>query len=83
MMASIDESSLYEDLVDVLTEGVDRTRLAAFRLPESKQNRLDELLEKNREGTLSPHDEAELATFSQLEHVVRLLKARLLQRNTP
>ena len=80
-MSSVNESSLYEELVDVLTEGVDESRLASFRLSESKQNRLDELLEKNRDGTLSPNDEAELATFEQLEHVVRLLKARLLQRN--
>ncbi len=80
-MSSIDESSLYEELVDVLAEGVDRTRLAAFQLSASKQNRLDLLLQKNREGTLTPRDEAELATFEQLEHVVRLLKAKLLQQN--
>lgn len=81
-MSSINKSSLYEDLVDVLAEGVDRSRLASFHISKSKQNRLDELLLKNREGTLSPHEEVELATFEQLEHVVRLLKARILQRDS-
>ena len=51
-MSSVNESSLYEELVDVLTEGVDESRLASFRLSESKQNRLDELLEKNRDGKI-------------------------------
>ena len=81
-MSSVDQFGLFEELLDVLAEGADPRRLGSFRLPESKQERLDELLEKNREGTLNDGDRAELATYEQLEHVVRLLKARILQRRT-
>ena len=79
-MLSVDQFGLFEDLLDVLAEGADPIRLQSFRLPDAKQERLDELLEKNREGTLGDADRAELATYQQLEHVVRLLKARILQQ---
>ncbi|MEQ1830535.1 MAG: hypothetical protein ABL921_31555 [Pirellula sp.] len=46
---------------------------------ESSQERLDVLLEKNREGTLNEVGTSELETYEQFEHVIRLLKARVLQ----
>ena len=79
-MSSIEHSSVYDDLLDILAEGATLERLLAFRLPDEKQNRLDDLLEKNREGLLTDQDAAELDTFEQVEHVVRLLKAHLLQK---
>ncbi len=45
-----------------------------------QQERLDILLEKNREGTLTAEETAELDTFERFEHLVRLLKARVLQK---
>lgn len=79
-MSSVDNPSVYDDLLDILAEGADLQRLLAFRLPDEKQNRLEDLLEKNREGMLGSEDAAELDTFEQVEHVVRLLKAHLLQK---
>ena len=79
-MSSIEHPSVYDDLLDILAEGATLERLLAFRLPDEKQNRLDDLLEKNREGLLTDQDAAELDTFEQVEHVVRLLKAHLLQK---
>jgi hypothetical protein len=53
---------------------------AAFRLSSSQQERLDILLEKNRESTLTAEETVELDTFERFEHLVRLLKARVLQK---
>jgi hypothetical protein len=79
-MSSIENPSVYDDLLDVLAEGADLDRLLAFRLPQEKQARLDALLAKNRDGTMSDEDAAELDTFEHVEHIVRLLKAHLLQK---
>ncbi len=68
--------NLYDDLVDFLLEGQDTRRILAFRLPESKQSRLEQLLQLNRDGALSPEQRSELNAFQSLEHIVRLLKAR-------
>jgi hypothetical protein len=42
-----------------------------------KQARLDERLEKNREGTVTDDEAAELDAYERFEHVVRLLKPLL------
>jgi ubiquinone biosynthesis protein COQ9 len=69
-----------DDFLDLLSEGMDPERLSQFRLPEATQQQLDLLLEKNRAGTLTARENAELESFEKLEHLVRLLKARLLQK---
>lgn len=79
-MSTIDHLTVYDDLVDLLAESADAPRLLAFRLSDKKQARLDELLEKNREGALTDEESAELDAYERFEHVVRLLKARVLQK---
>ena len=80
-MSSIEDPTAYEDLLDILAEGADVERLLAFRLPEEKQARLDALLERNRVGQLTDDEAAELDAVEHVEHVVRLLKAHLLQKH--
>ncbi len=77
-MATVGQSALYDDLLDLLSEGVNPGRLRRFRLSEAKQIRLDWLLERNREGTLTEEESAELDDFERFEHLVRMLKARAL-----
>ena len=79
-MSAIDHPALYDDLLDLLAASADVQRVLAFRLSHEKQSRLDALLEKNREGTLTTEEEAELDAYERFEHLVRLLKARLLQK---
>jgi hypothetical protein len=79
-MSAIDHPAVYDDLLDLLAESADAQRVLAFRLSDEKQARLDELLEKNREGTLTDKESAELDAYERFEHVVRLLKARVLQK---
>lgn len=79
-MATIDDAALYDDLLDLLAESADAERVLAFRLSDAKQDRLDALLDKNREGTLTAAETTELDAYERFEHVVRLLKARVLQK---
>ena len=55
-------------------------RLSSFRISKEKQSRLDAMLAKNRLGTLTEDESAELDAFEHFEHLVRLLKARLLKK---
>jgi hypothetical protein len=80
-MSTVDHPPVYDDLVDLLAKSADADEVLSFRLSDEKQHRLDNLLEKNRDGTLSPQESAELDAFEQFEHVVRLLKARVRERH--
>ena len=40
----------------------------------------DELLDKNRTGTLTDEESSELDVYERFEHLVRLLKAHVLQK---
>jgi hypothetical protein len=79
-MSTIDHPAVYDDLLDLLAESADAKRVLAFRLSDEKQAWLDELLEKNREGMLTDDEAAELDVYERFEHLVRLLKARMLQK---
>jgi hypothetical protein len=79
-MATIDESAVYDDLLDLLADSAEAERVLAFRLSAVKQARLDALLDKNRDGTLTAEEAAELDAYERFEHLVRLLKARVLQK---
>ena len=79
-MATIDESAVYDDLLDLLADSAGAERVLAFRLSTVKQARLDALLDKNHEGTLTAEEAAELDAYERFEHLVRLLKARVLQK---
>jgi hypothetical protein len=81
-MSAIDHPAIYEDLLDLLAESADAQRVLAFHLSDQKQARLDELLEKNREGTLTGEESTELDSYERFEHLVRLLKARVLQKRS-
>lgn len=80
-MSAIDHPPVYDELLDLLAESADTELLLGFRLSGERQARLDELLEKNRQGVLSEDESAELDAYEHFEHVVRLLKARLFQEH--
>jgi hypothetical protein len=79
-VSTLTSPPLYDELVDLLAAQADPEQLRAFRLSAERQQRLDDLLEKNREGRLEPDESAELEDFEQFEHIVRLLKARLARQ---
>lgn len=80
-MSTVNGPAIYDELLDLVCESLDIQRLRAFRLSAERQARLDLLLEKNREGTLTDAETAEIDDFERFEHLVRLLKARLVQKH--
>ena len=79
-MATADSPAIYEELLDLLADTTDVDRLLAIRLSDERQARLDELLQRNRDGCLTEAERGELDEFARLEHHGRMLKARARQK---
>jgi hypothetical protein len=73
----------YDELLDLLAEESLAQRILSFRASPETQARIDDFLEKNRRGVLSPEDLIELEEFERVEHLVRMLKARVRQKLLP
>lgn len=78
-MSSIDSAPAFDGFLELLATNANPQEVLAFRLPEDNQRRLDELLAKNRDNTITDKERSELESFEHLEHVVRLLKARVIR----
>ena len=79
-MSSIESAPAFESLLELLANNADPEQVLGFRLEEDNQRRVDELLTKNRANTLTDKERSELESFEHLEHVVRLLKAKMYGR---
>lgn len=70
----------YDEIVDLFAEPAIAERVLSFHPSPGMQERVEALLEKNRNGTLTPDEQAELDGVERLEHFMRLVKARLRQK---
>ncbi|MCY7273100.1 MAG: hypothetical protein LH702_04970 [Phormidesmis sp. CAN_BIN44] len=75
-VSSTIETSTYSEVLDFLLARPTPEAIASFKVSDSSQVRLRKLLDKNREGSLSEGENAELDLYEQLDHLMTLLKAR-------
>ena len=66
----------YAEVLDFLITRPTPEEIAAFKVSVEAQERIRTLLDKNREGTLTETETAELNLYEQLEHMMILLKAK-------
>jgi len=66
----------YEEVVDFIAAGTTPLNIIAFRPSEASQERVTDLLEREKSGELAPGEKAELDSYMQIEHLMRLAKAR-------
>jgi hypothetical protein len=66
----------YEEVVNFIAAGTDPRKTIAFRPSEDVRDRIADLIERDREGDVSPAEKSELDHYLQLEHLMRLAKAR-------
>ena len=71
------ELPLYQEIIDLLTSGPTATQLLAFKISLTAQQRLEELLDKNREKEITAEERAELNTYVRLSEYLTKLKARV------
>jgi hypothetical protein len=68
--------AVYLEVLDFLIKRPTPEEIIAFKVSPEGQKRLQTLLHKNRETTLTQTEIAELDVYEQLEHLMILLKAR-------
>ena len=72
-------SPVYLDLIDFIAAGTSPEAVANFCPASEAQLRLEALIEREKAGNLSPEEKAELDHFMELEHILRMAKARARQ----
>ena len=70
----------YDEFVDFIMSSPTLEQLTEFRLSETTQQRISELLEINRESRLTAEQEAELDEYLRLEHLMSKLKLRAFEK---
>ncbi|MDB9310653.1 hypothetical protein PN471_18895 [Aphanizomenon sp. CS-733/32] len=73
---STDLPITYTEVLDFLIKQPTPEQIAKFKVSNQAQTRLQELLEKNHEGTISAAENSELDIYEQLDQLMMLLKAR-------
>lgn len=69
----------YHEIIDFIAAGTTPEEVANFRPSTEAQRRIADLLEREREQHLSPEEKAELDHFMELEHILRMAKAKARQ----
>jgi hypothetical protein len=70
------EIKAYEEIVDFIAAGTTPEDVISFRPSAAAQERVADLLAREKEGELSPAVRSELDHYLQIEHLMRLAKAR-------
>lgn len=73
---SSDTPNTYTEVLDFLIKQPTPEQIAKFKVSNQAQTRLEELLEKNHNGTISEAENSELDIYEQLDQLIILLKAR-------
>lgn len=66
----------YDEIVDFIASGSTPAAVAAFRPSDTTRRRAADLLRREKENGLSAEEASELGHYLQLEHLMRLAKAR-------
>ena|GEM_PF-219248 len=66
----------YEEIIDFIAAGTSPGKIIAFRPSEATKERVADLIYREKTTGLSRDETAELGHYLQLEHLMRLTKAR-------
>ena len=69
----------YLEIIDFIAAGTTPKSVAEYRPSEEAQRRVEALISREKDGDLSPDEKSELDHFMELEHIIRMAKARARQ----
>jgi hypothetical protein len=72
-------SPAYFEIVEFIAAGTTPESVVSFRPSPEAQLRLAELIEREKDGGLSLEEKAEVDHFMELEHILRMAKAKARQ----
>lgn len=68
--------SAYDEFAEFITSSPTLQEIIAFRLLPETEDRLNALLDRNRNQTLTSEERAELDEAVRVEHLMRMVKIR-------
>lgn len=69
----------YEEIIDFIAAGTSPDRIVTYQPSQAAKNRVADLIFREKTEGLSPDEKSELDHYMQLEHIMRLAKARAHQ----
>jgi len=69
----------YQEIIDFIAAGTTPEAVVAFHPSDSVQQRVTELVERSKDGSISTEEQSELEDYLQLEHIMIMAKARARQ----
>ncbi|HEY3242228.1 MAG TPA: hypothetical protein VGM03_02665 [Phycisphaerae bacterium] len=66
----------YEEIIDFIAAGATPDRVAEFQASDAVRERVADLIRREKTSGLSAAETTELSEYLQLEHIMRLAKAR-------
>jgi hypothetical protein len=69
----------YEEIVEFIASGTTPKNVASFRPSETTKERIADLIQREKRSEISPDEQSELNHYLELEHLMRLAKARARQ----
>jgi hypothetical protein len=69
-------SRAYDEVIEFIAAGSTPSEVIAFRPSAAAKARVTDLVTREKTGTLTPEETLELDHYLQLEHIMRLAKAR-------
>ena len=72
-------SPVYLEIIDFIAAGTTPEAVIDFHPSREAQQRLAALIEREKADGVSPEEKAELDHFMELEHILRMAKARARQ----
>jgi hypothetical protein len=66
----------YDEIIDFIAAGSTPEAVIDFRPSEVTKNRVFDLISREKTIGLNPHEKAELDHYMEVEHIMRLAKAR-------
>lgn len=76
-MSAISHLSPAEELAAFLARGPSSQEIAVFRLSDTALARVDELMDKNKDGTLSDEESRELDRLVLLDDIIGLIQSHI------
>lgn len=70
------QQSIFTEIADFITSQPTLEDIIAYHISPSQQERIDDLLDRNREGTLSSEERQEMEMYLIISHVMSLAKAK-------
>ena len=72
---------VYDEIIDFIAMGPSSSSIATFHPSEATKERVADLIAREKTTGLSPDETSELNHYLQLEHLMRLTKARARQHS--